>query len=110
MENDNKTKEELLSDLTWARKRVLELEVLEKQHRQKIEALRESEEKYRQIVQNANSIILRMDTQGNITFFNQFAQRFFGFYESEILGKNVIGTIVSKKDISGKDLITMITW
>jgi len=75
---------------------------------QDLEALKASEARYRQIVQNANSIILLMDTKGDITFFNQFAQRFFGFYEKDILGKNVIGTIVSKEDFSGKDLARMI--
>ena len=75
---------------------------------EEIEALRKSEEKYKQIVQNANSIILLMDVKGSITFLNQFGQRFFGFYEKDILGKNVVGTIVSKTDQSGKDLTTMI--
>jgi len=56
--------------------------------------LQESETKYRELVENANSIILRMDTDGNITFFNEFAQRFFGYTEKEILGKNVKGTIL----------------
>lgn len=83
-----------LSELALAQKRIAELET--------------SERRFRQIVQNANSIILLMDTRGNITFLNQFAQRFFGFYEKEILGKNVIGTIVSEKDLSGNDLIAMI--
>ena len=64
--------------------------------------------RYRQIVENANSIIMMMDTKGNITFFNNFAQRFFGFYKYDILGKNVIGTIVFEKDLSGKDLAAMI--
>ena len=44
------------------------------------EALRASEEKYRELVQNANSIILRRDVAGNVTFFNEFAQKFFGYY------------------------------
>lgn len=66
------------------------------------------EKKYRQIVENANSIILLMDTRGNITFFNPYAQRFFGYYENEILGKNVLGTILPQKDLSGKDLLRMI--
>ena len=35
--------------------------------------LQENEKKYRDLVENANSIILRMDTKGNITFFNEFA-------------------------------------
>jgi PAS domain-containing protein len=42
-------------------------------------ALLESEKKYRELVQNANSIIIRLDIRGNLTFFNEFAQRFFGF-------------------------------
>ena len=63
--------------------------------RKKAEAtIRESEAKYRELVQNANSIILRMDTCGRITFFNEFAQIFFGYDEVDVLGKNVVGTIV----------------
>jgi PAS domain-containing protein len=57
-------------------------------------ALRNSERKYRELVQSANSIILRMNTAGDIIFFNEYAQTFFGYSEEEILGKNVIGTIV----------------
>ena len=72
------------------------------------EALRASEEKYRELVQNANSIILRRDVAGNVTFFNEFAQKFFGYSEEEILGKNVIGTIVPEKDSSGQNLVAMI--
>jgi len=67
-------------------------------------ALQESETRYRELVEHANSIILRMDTQGTITFFNEFAQRFFGFTANEILGKNVVGTILPTRDAKGKDL------
>jgi PAS domain S-box-containing protein len=72
------------------------------------EALRASEEKYRELVQSANSIILRRDVTGNITFFNEFAQKFFGYPEEEILGKNVIGTITPEKDSTGTSLSTMV--
>jgi PAS domain S-box-containing protein len=64
------------------------------EQKQAEETLRRSEEKYRELVENANSIILRMDRMGNVTFFNEFAQHFFGYSEQEILGKNVLGTIV----------------
>ena len=57
------------------------------------ERLQESEKKYRDLVENANSIILRRDIEGNITFFNEFAQKFFGYSEAEILGRNIRGTI-----------------
>lgn len=65
-------------------------------------------ERYKQIVDNANSIILLMDTKGNVTFINPFGQRFFAFPDYEIVGKSVIGTIVSEKDQSGKNLTEMI--
>jgi len=70
--------------------------------------LRESEKKYRELVENANSIVLRMDINGRITFFNEFAQKFFGYAKDEILGKSVVGTIVPKMDTSYHDLETMI--
>ena len=78
------------------------------EHRQAEDALRASEEKYRVLVENADSIILRMDTAGNITFFNEFAQRFLGYGEDEIVGRNVIGTIVPPSDNAGRDLARMI--
>jgi PAS domain S-box-containing protein len=55
--------------------------------------IQESEKKYRELVENANSIIMRRDIEGNITFFNEFAQKFFGYTEDEILGKSLEVTI-----------------
>jgi PAS domain S-box-containing protein len=66
--------------------------------------LRVSEEQYRTLVQSASSIILRFDTTGNITFMNPYGLKFFGYYEGEILGKNIVGTIVPEKDSNGFDL------
>jgi PAS domain S-box-containing protein len=62
------------------------------------QTLRESEAKYRELVENANTIILKLDRMGNITFFNEYAQRFFGFTSEEILGRRVIGTIVPEHE------------
>ena len=67
-----------------------------------------SEDKYRQLVENAECIILRINTDGTITFFNEFAQTFFGYSEQYILGKNIIGTIIPEEDSfdrNVKDLI-----
>ena len=66
--------------------------------------LQESEKKYRDLVENANSIILRRDIKGNITFFNEFAQRLFGYTEDEILGRNVQGTILPDSESIKRNL------
>ncbi|MDD2679955.1 MAG: PAS domain-containing protein [Candidatus Omnitrophica bacterium] len=108
MESGNENLQELLIEFGLARKRVEELQAREKKLLQELEALGQSEARYRQIVQNANSIIMVMDTRGNIRFLNQFAQRFFGFYEKDVLGLNIVGTIVAKTDASGNDLTQMI--
>jgi diadenylate cyclase len=71
------------------------------------DALKESEAKYREVLTNTQSIIIRMDTQGNITFFNHFALSFFDYPSDEVIGKNVIGTIVPQKARSGHDLSMM---
>ncbi len=69
------------------------------------EAIRKSEAKYRELVENANSIILRMTPQGRITFFNEFAQTFFGYAESEIMGEPVVGTILDRNTPAGMEMM-----
>ncbi|HPM26433.1 MAG TPA: PAS domain S-box protein, partial [Methanothrix sp.] len=71
-------------------------------------ALAQSEKKYRELVESANSIILRLDVVGNITFINKFAEEFFGYAREEILGRNVVGTIVPPIDSDNRDLQNMI--
>ena len=70
--------------------------------------LRSSEVKYRQLVENANSMIVQLDSEGKITFFNEFAETFFGYAEAEIIGKSAIGTIIPKTDFSESDLAAII--
>lgn len=71
------------------------------------EALQNSEQNYRELVQNSNSIILRWNREGRITFFNEYAQSFFGYSEAEILGKNVVDSIVPESDSQGQNLVEL---
>ncbi|MBZ0089269.1 MAG: PAS domain S-box protein, partial [Thermoanaerobaculia bacterium] len=64
----------------------------------------ESERQYRELVENANSIILRWNAEGRVTFLNEFGQRFFGYTAEEIVGCHVIGTIVPTTESGGRDL------
>ena len=68
----------------------------------------ESEHKYRELVEGANSIILELDIDGRITFINTFGKQFFGYTDEELIGRHVVGTIVPETETSGRDLATMI--
>jgi PAS domain S-box-containing protein len=68
------------------------------------EALKESEEKYRDLVESVNSVIVRVDTEGRVIFLNGYGQRFFGYSTEEIQGKSAVGTIVPKENISGMNI------
>ena len=51
--------------------------------------LRESEEKYRELVENARTIIVRWDRDGTIRFMNEYGLELFGYEEDEIVGRHV---------------------
>jgi diguanylate cyclase (GGDEF)-like protein/PAS domain S-box-containing protein len=63
---------------------------------------------FRELVQNANTIVLRWDLKGCITFLNEFGLQLFGYQREQLIGRSVIGTIVPPTDSSGRDLVQMI--
>src|SRR5512139_2030934 len=63
---------------------------------------------YRELVQSANSIVLRWDLEGRITFLNDYGLDFFGYEMAELRGRSVVGTIVPETETSGRDLVRMI--
>ncbi len=72
-------------------------------------ALQLSQAKYRELVENANAIILRASADGSVSYFNEVAEQVFGFSEAEILGKHLVGTIVPDVESgSQRDLSEMI--
>lgn len=68
------------------------------------ERLLASEEKYRDLVEGANSIILRVDREGRITFVNKYACTFYGYEEQEMLGRKAVGFILPEIDSQGRDM------
>ena len=67
----------------------------------------EREEQYRDLVESANCVILRWLPDGRITFFNRFAELFFGYREEEIIDCNIMGTIVPAEDSTGHELVSL---
>ena len=59
------------------------------QHRRDEEALRESEERLRAIVQEANAGMARYDAKGHIEFVNSRFCKMLGYKESELIGKTI---------------------
>ncbi len=67
----------------------------------------ESQQKYRELVESANSFIMRITPDHIITFFNEYAQSFFGYTAREVLGHSVLETITPEVDSYGRDQTLM---
>ena len=73
------------------------------------EALQHSESNYRELVENTGALMLRLAFDGTVTYFNHYAEKFFGYRAEDILGKHVMGTIVPEQDSeTHQDLSAMI--
>jgi len=65
------------------------------------------EKQYRDLVESANSIILRMDKHGRVLFINRFGLDLFGYSREELYGRNVIGTILCPKEAEAHQFKSM---
>jgi PAS domain S-box-containing protein len=72
------------------------------------ESLLESHNDYQNLVDNTYCIILRITPDGTLKFINKFGLDIFGFKDEEIIGKNIIKTIIPKIDSQGIDLTRLI--
>ncbi|NIP31258.1 MAG: PAS domain S-box protein [Candidatus Dadabacteria bacterium] len=64
------------------------------------QALKESEEKHRTLIETAHAAIISIDSEGNIIMFNPAAEKLFGYNFDEIFNKNIFDLISDKfKDV-----------
>lgn len=70
--------------------------------------INKSELDYRELVENANSIIFRWNTDGKITFVNQYTLSFFMYKEKEVLGKSISLFFVKRPELE-KEISSMVT-
>ena len=90
MKDIDKTKEQLISELTEMRQRIAVLEASESGWRRVEEALRESEEKYHGIVTTLIDGVVSIDAQMGVILWNQGMERIFGYTEKEMLGQTIM--------------------
>src|SRR6266852_4829847 len=57
------------------------------------EEVRETRERYRQLVENANDIIYRCDAYGKFTYVNPTVRKILGYTEEELIGKHFLELI-----------------
>ena len=64
------------------------------------EAIRKSEEKYRELVDNIQDTLYRCDTGGNLTFINPSGVRLLGYeHPEELIGKNIAKDFYCRQDL-----------
>jgi PAS domain-containing protein len=80
--------QELLEENALLKQRIQELELSDSDRERAEEALRESDERYRTLVENASDIVYRTDENGYFTFVNPALLRVTGYEAGEIIGKH----------------------
>ncbi|HEO70880.1 MAG TPA: PAS domain S-box protein [Candidatus Hydrogenedentes bacterium] len=73
------------------------------EHREAERALRDSEERYRELFENANDIVYTHDLEGNLTSLNKAGERISGYSREEALKLNVMDIIAPEyRDLASK--------
>jgi len=67
-----------------------------------------AERNYRTLVEGAHAVIIHLDQKANIAYINAYGEQLFGYRRGELVGQNVIGTIVPEVSTEGEYLPELI--
>ncbi len=67
-----------------------------------------SERENRELLETANSIIIRWDNRGKIRFINEYGLQFFGYSVGELVGRDVMTIVGRVEESSGRNLDTLV--
>ncbi len=88
-----------ISRLVPAVVRVMQEDEERRARRAAEEALRESEERFRELAASAQDAIIMLDADGRVSYWNRSAERVFGWSSDEILGKELHLFVVPGEEI-----------
>jgi two-component system cell cycle sensor histidine kinase/response regulator CckA len=88
MKDSSKTKQKLIEELSLLKQRIRELEYSKSDRLQLEKALRESEEKYRNILESIQEGYFEMDLAGNLIFVNDSMCKRSGYTREEFIKMN----------------------
>jgi PAS domain S-box-containing protein len=86
---DNETKEELIEEVKFLRKRLGELEILGSEHKQQQQQQQQDISRFGTVVRDSNDAIIIQDIDGRISAWNRGAELMYGYKEKEALGMNI---------------------
>ena len=66
--------------------------------------IRESEQRYRELVKDAHVVMMVVDMTGRIQFINEYAAVFFGYETAEIIGLKLHDSIIPEYESTGRNL------
>jgi two-component system cell cycle sensor histidine kinase/response regulator CckA len=97
MKDADKTKEQLKNELEKLRRRIQELETYENERKRAVETLREFEERFRQVYDEAPVGYHELDGEGRIIRVNRRELEMLGYTEQELLGHPVWKFVVEEE-------------
>lgn len=89
MEDEEKTREQLFGELEEMRRVVSRCKDLEKEFKETVEDLRESEQRYRLLLESSPEPTVTYDTKGRVTYLNPPFTKTFGWSSDEVLGRSI---------------------
>jgi len=93
MKGEDKTKAQLISELTLARQEIADLLKAADENRRSIRSLQKNEDFFRAITQNASDLIIIAGKTGKILYLNPPIERFMGYKPAELIGKSAFDFI-----------------
>ena len=67
-------------------------------------AVKESEERYRELVENANDIVFSLDLAGNVTSMNKAVESITGYSQTELIGMNMADFLTPASTASARQM------